>query len=216
MKYLIIGGHGKVALLTSTILAGGGHDVTSIIRNPDHSDDVTETGATPVVLDVETAARDDLAGAFSGHDAIIWAAGAGGGSPARTRAVDLEAAKWSMDAAKDAGVSRYVMVSYLGSRLDHGVPESDPFYTYAEAKAKADEYLRGSGLDYTILGPGRLTLDEPTGKITAVEQGEQTTSTDTSRGNVAHAIAAALKSPASNGRTIGFVDGDTPIEDVFA
>lgn len=215
MKHLIFGGHGRVALLASTILAGDGHTVTSIIRNPDHAADVARTGATPLVLDVEAADREDLVEAMRGHDAIIWSAGAGGGNPARTRAVDLEAATRSMDAAKEAGVSRYVMVSYLNSRLDHGVPESEPFYTYAQAKAEADEHLRGSGLDYTILGPGSLTLEEPTGRITVVEGGA-TGSTDTSRGNVALAIAAALDSPASIGRTIGFIDGDTPITDVFS
>lgn len=215
MKHLIFGGHGRVALLASTILAGDGHTVTSIIRNPDHAADVERTGATPLVLDVETADREDLVEAMRGHDAIIWSAGAGGGNPARTRAVDLEAATRSMDAVKEAGVSRYVMVSYLNSRLDHGVPESEPFYTYAQAKAEADEHLRGSGLDYTILGPGSLTLEEPTGRITVVEGGA-TGSTDTSRGNVALAIAAALDSPASIGRTIGFIDGDTPITDVFS
>lgn len=215
MKHLIFGGHGRVALLASTILAGDGHTVTSIIRNPDHAADVERTGARPLVLDVETADREDLVEAMRGHDAIIWSAGAGGGNPARTRAVDLEAATRSMDAAKEAGVSRYVMVSYLNSRLDHGVPESEPFYTYAQSKAEADEHLRGSGLDYTILGPGSLTLEEPTGRITVIEGGT-TGSTDTSRGNVALAIAAALDSPASIGRTIGFIDGDTPIADVFS
>ena len=215
MKHLIFGGHGRVALLASTILAGDGHTVTSIIRNPDHAADVERTGATPLVLDVETADRENLVEAMRGHDAIIWTAGAGGGNPARTRAVDLEAATRSMDAAKEAGVSRYVMVSYLNSRLDHGIPESEPFYTYAQSKAEADEHLRGSGLDYTILGPGSLTLEEPTGRITVVEGGA-TGSTDTSRGNVALAIAAALDSPASIGRTIGFIDGDTPIADVFS
>lgn len=215
MKHLIFGGHGRVALLASTILAGDGHTVTSIIRNPDHAADVERTGATPLVLDVETADREDLVEAMRGHDAIIWSAGAGGGNPARTRAVDLEAATRSMDAAKEAGVSRYVMVSYLNSRLDHGIPESEPFYTYAQSKAEADEHLRGSGLDYTILGPGSLTLEEPTGRITVIEGGT-TGSTETSRGNVALAIAAALDSSASIGRTIGFIDGDTPIADVFS
>lgn len=215
MKHLIFGGHGRVALLASTILAGDDHTVTSIIRNPDHAADVARTGAIPLVLDVETADRENLVEAMRGHDAIIWSAGAGGGNPARTRAVDLEAATRSMDAAKEAGVSRYVMVSYLNSRLDHGIPESEPFYTYAQSKAEADEHLRGSGLDYTILGPGSLTLEEPTGRITVVEGGA-TGSTETSRGNVALAIAAALDSPASIGRTIGFIDGDTPITDVFS
>lgn len=214
-NHLIIGGHGKIALLTSKLLADAGHTVTSIIRNPDHAADVEATGATALVLDVEKASRADLARAMRGQDSVIWSAGAGGGNPARTKAVDLEAATLSMDAAKEAGVTRYVMVSYLHSSLDHGIPETEPFYTYAQSKAEADDYLRQSGLDYTILGPGSLTLEEPSGKI-AVLDAKTPGAAETSRGNVARAIVAALENPSSIGKTIGFSDGDTPIADAIS
>ena len=51
------------------------------------------------------------------------------------------------------------MVSYFGAGPDHGVPQDDPFFAYAEAKAAADAYLRASELAWTVLGPGRLTLE---------------------------------------------------------
>ena len=214
-NYLIIGGHGKVALLASKILADEGHAVTSMIRNPDHSNDIKATGAEPVVLDVESASKKDLVDSMRGMDAVIWSAGAGGGNPARTKAVDLDAAVLSMEAAKQAGVDRYIMVSYLHSRLDHGIPETEPFYTYAQSKAEADEHLRGSGLDYTILGPGLLTLEDATGKITVHDTGA-TENTETSRANGALTIAAAPRSPASNGKTIGRSDGETPIDEAIS
>src|SRR5699024_12189878 len=93
------------------------------------------------------------------------AAGAGGGNPDRTYAVDRDAAIASMDAAQGAGVKRYIMISYLGSSLDHGVSEDHSFYPYAQSKALADEHLMDSDLDWTILGPGALTDDEPVGLI---------------------------------------------------
>lgn len=209
-NYLLIGGHGKVALLASRLLVEDGHSVTSIIRNPDHAHDVEETGATALVLDIENASTEEIADAARGHDAIVWSAGAGGGNPARTMAVDHSAAVRSMDAAAKAGVSRYVMVSYLNAGLDHGVPETDSFYTYAQAKAMADDYLRSSDLDYTILGPGMLTLDAPSGMI-SVHDEKTPESTNTSRGNVALVIQAVLGEPSTIGSTIGFTDGDTPI-----
>ncbi len=110
-RILIIGGHGKVALLLAPLLIARGDEVTSVIRNPGHAADVAATGSTPVVADIEGLDVAGLTTLFTGHAAIVWSAGAGGGSPARTYAVDRDAAIRSMDAAADAGVDRYVMVS---------------------------------------------------------------------------------------------------------
>lgn len=60
-RIAIIGGHGKVALHLSRILSGEGHDVTSFIRNPEHVADVTATGASAEVLDVENSTTAELA-----------------------------------------------------------------------------------------------------------------------------------------------------------
>ena len=208
-RIAIIGGHGKVALHLSALLTEEGHSVTSFIRNPDHAADVAATGAVPSVLDVENATTAALAEALKGHDAVVWSAGAGGGNPARTYAVDRDAAIRSMDAAAEANVGRYVMVSYLGAGKDHGVPEDHAFFAYAEAKAAADEYLRGTGLAWTILGPGSLTDQPGTGRIDVgpSPQGGR----ETSRSNTAAVAAAVLDLPETAGRTIEFRDGTLPI-----
>lgn len=210
-RILIIGGHGKVALLLALLLVARGDEVTAVIRNPAHAGEVRLTGAAPVVFDVEAESRDALAALISGHDAVVWSAGAGGGNPARTRAVDFEAAVRSMDAAEDAGVRRYVMVSYFRSSPQHGVPESDPFHAYAEAKAAADEHLRATALEWTVLGPSRLTLGEATGRIDAAAE----VSGEVSRANVARVVAQALAETATIGRTIRFNDGDQPIAEAL-
>ncbi|MGO1467532.1 MAG: SDR family oxidoreductase [Microbacterium gubbeenense] len=208
---LIIGGHGKVALRLAPILTARGDDVTSVIRNPEHTDDVAATGATARVADVSSLDEQALADLVRGHDAIVWTAGAGGGSAERTYAVDRDAAIRSMEAAKSAGVNRYVMVSYLGSKRDHGVPADNSFYAYAEAKSMADEHLRGTDLDWTILGPGPLTLDEPTGLISVADPGDGRVT----RADVAAVAAAALADPSTIGRKIDFGNGETPIADAI-
>lgn len=210
-RVLIIGGHGKIALLLAPLLVARGDEVTAVFRNPQHADEVRATGATPVAFDVELEDRAALARIISGHDAVVWSAGAGGGDPARTRAVDLDAAVRSMDAAADAGVSRYVMVSYFDASADHGIDPGNPFFAYAEAKAAADARLRASTLDWTVLGPSRLTLDPPTGLIDATAE----VSGEVSRANVALVIAATLQQSSTIGRTIRFNDGGTPIAEAI-
>ena len=210
-RIAIIGGHGKVALLLAPLLVEQDHTVTAVIRNPDHAAEVEAVGATPLVADVEQLDTDGLADALREHDAVVWSAGAGGGNPERTRAVDRDAAIRSMDAAAEAGVGRYVMLSYCGAGPDHGVDPETPFFHYAEAKAAADEYLRGTDLDWTILGPSGLTLEAPTGSIQVGREGSGTVS----RGNVARVIAETLDANATVGRTIEFHDGPTPITEAL-
>lgn len=209
-RIAIIGGHGKVALKLSRTLTEDGQDVTSFIRNPDQAADVAATGATPAVLDVENSTTAELADALRNHDAVVWSAGAGGGSPERTYAVDRDAAIRSMDAAAEAGVGRYVMVSYFGAGPDHGVPADNGFFAYAEAKAAADAYLRATDLHWTILGPGALT-DGPGNGMIDVDPADPSAGTGTARANVALVAAAVLGLPETIGRTIEFRDGTLPL-----
>lgn len=210
-RILIFGGHGKVALLLEPLLTDRGDDVTAVIRNPEHAADVAAAGATPLVADIEQLDTASIADLIEGHDAVVWSAGAGGGSAERTYAVDRDAAIRSMDAAAGAGVGRYVMVSWLGSSPDHGVPETDSFFAYADAKLAADEHLRGTDLEWTVLGPGTLTLDPPTGRITLDPPG----SGEVSRADVAAVIAATLADDGTAGRTIRFGNGDTAIAEAL-
>ncbi|KNC20201.1 NAD-dependent dehydratase [Arthrobacter sp. RIT-PI-e] len=211
-RVAIIGGHGKVALHLTRILTGQGHHVSSIFRNADHAADVEQAGATPVVADVSDLSVEDMADVFRGHDAVVWSAGSGGSSPEATYAVDRDAAIRSMDAAEQASVGRYVMVSYLGAGKDHGVPEDNGFFHYAESKAAADEHLRNSKLAWTILGPGSLTTDPGTGKIEVSDEPQQDS---VSREDVAHVAAVVLADLGTVDRTIQFNTGDTPIAEAI-
>ncbi|MHA3723574.1 SDR family oxidoreductase [Leucobacter sp. HY1910] len=210
-RVILFGGHGKIALLTEPLLAGRGDEVTAIIRNPDHAAAVRAAGAVPLVADVETLDTAALAELMAGHDAVVWSAGAGGGNPARTLAVDRDAAIRSMDAAARAGVKRYVMVSYFGASKNHGIDAAHSFWTYAEAKAAADEYLRATDLDWTVLGPSTLTQEPASAGIDV--QAER--AGHVSRETVARVVAATLSDATTIGRTIRFNDGDTAIAEAL-
>jgi uncharacterized protein YbjT (DUF2867 family) len=119
-----------------------------------------------------------------------------------------------IDAAGQAGVRRFVMVSYFGAGPDHGVSADNSFFPYAEAKAAADAYLRASDLDWTVLGPGRLTLEPATGRIAVGADAADKAAV--SREDVALVAAAALSDDSTIRRTIDFNKGDLPIAEALA
>jgi uncharacterized protein YbjT (DUF2867 family) len=206
VEVVIAGGHGQIALRLARLLAGRGDPVRSLIRNPDHADDVSAAGAEPVVFDLE-APEGDLAAVVRGADAVVFAAGAGPGSGvARKRTVDLGAAVRLIDAAREAGVRRYVMISSIGADNPAGGGES--MRPYLEAKAEADAALEASGQDGTIVRPGPLTNDPGTGTVSA---GADVGRAAITRDDVAAVVVAALDDPGTIGKTFVVVGGDTPI-----
>lgn len=206
-RILIFGGHGKVALLLEPLLAAQGHTVTAVIRNPAHEAEVAATGAQPLVADVESFDVAQLTNLISGNDVVVWSAGAGGGDATRTYAVDRDAAIRSIDAAAAAGVERFVMVSWIGSREDHGIGADQSFFPYADAKWAADAHLAASDLDWTILAPGTLTLEAPTGRIQLDPEG----SGAVPRADVAAVIVATIADDTTIGRTLRFGGGQEHI-----
>jgi len=210
MDVVIAGGHGKIALRLGRLLSERGEHVRSLIRNPDHTADVEAVGAEPVLFDLEK--DDDLASVVHGADAVVFAAGAGPGSgPERKRTVDYGGAVKLIDAALEAGVRRYLMISSIGADDPNAGPEE--MRPYLQAKADADAALVASGLDYTIVRPGFLTDDPGTSKVTAgpdVERGE------IPRDDVAAVLVGALDQPRTVGKTFVVVSGETPIPDALA
>lgn len=212
MRVVIAGGHGKIALILERLLAARGDEAVGLFRNPAQSADLEAAGATPVVLDLESASVDDVADAVRGADAVVFAAGAGPGSgAARKQTVDRDAATLLADAAEAAGVSRYVMVSALAAddrSLDKNYDEV--FRAYMRAKSEADADVRArAGLRTTIVRPGGLTDDPGTGTVTVAEA---TGRGSIPREDVARILLAVLHEPETAGRTFEVISGSTPID----
>ncbi len=157
-SFVIVGGHGRVGLLTASALDKQGHVVRSLIRSTDQGAEIEATGAVPYLLDIEGSDAGDFADAFDSSDAVVFAAGGGSdGNAERKRTVDLEGSLKSIEAAQRSGIRRFVQVSAMG--VDEPLPDgTDPVWrAYVEAKRDADAALRASDLDWTIIRPGRLT-----------------------------------------------------------
>ncbi|HLM64470.1 MAG TPA: SDR family oxidoreductase [Acidimicrobiales bacterium] len=213
MDVAIAGGHGKIALRLERLLAAGGHRARALIRNPDHASDVAAAGAEPVVLDLEAADAATVTDAVRSADAVVFAAGAGPGSgPARKRTVDYGAAVALIEAARAAGVDRYVMVSSIGAH-DPASGRGD-MGPYLKAKADADAALLASGLRRTIVRPGGLTDEPGTGLVTvSTELGGRAS---VPRDDVAAVLLATLVDEAAVGVTFELFAGDTPIAEALA
>lgn len=212
MDVVVAGGHGKIGLRLLRLLAARGDRARGLIRNPDHADDLRAAGALPVLCDLE-GDEVDVAAAIDGADAVVFAAGAGPGSgAARKRTMDHLGAVRLIEAALDAGVERYVMISAMGA----GRPElagDEVFAAYLEAKGAADDALRASGLRHTIVRPGRLTDEPGAGRVAAAPVVGRA---DVPRDDVAATLLAVLDTPATAGLTFELVAGDTPIAEAVA
>ena len=207
MRSAIAGGHGQIALRLAKILSQRGDEVVALIRNPDHAGDVRQAGADPVVVDLEHASEDDVAQAIAGADVVVFAAGAGPGSgPGRKDTMDYGGAVTLIAAAKQAGLRRYVIVSSMGA--DPDAQGDDTFSVYLRAKGRADDAVRTSGLDATVVRPGGLTNDPGTGRVTL---GKNLPSGQVTRDDVAAVLAAVLDSPNTIGQTLDLTGGDTSI-----
>jgi uncharacterized protein YbjT (DUF2867 family) len=211
VNVVIVGGHGQIALRLEKLLAERGDSPRGIIRKTEQADDLEAIGAEPIVLDIENV--DDINDAFAGAEAIVFAAGAGAGSgPARKLTVDYGGAVKAVQAATAKEIRRFLIVSAIGA--NHPERWSGEMKPYYEAKADADKFVAESGLDYTIVRPGRLTDDPGTGKVDLGDGPGGTGSV--TRDDVALVLAEALRADNTIGKSFDLLGGDTPVAEAIA
>jgi uncharacterized protein YbjT (DUF2867 family) len=209
MRVVIAGGHGQIALRLTKLLADDGHEVVGLVRNPDHEGDITAAGGQAAVLDLEQVDVALVADVLDGADVAIFSAGAGPGSgKARKDTVDRAAAALFADAAEQARVRRHIQVGSMGADRADTLHDDDVFTVYLKAKKAAEDDLRRRDLDWTILRPGSLTNDPGTGNVLLADK---TGNGSISRDDVALVLAGLCDTPASIGRTLELIAGDTPV-----
>ena len=208
MTVTIVGGYGQIARLMYPMFQENGHQCRGIIRDENQSQALTELGVEPVVCDIEKV--NDISDAVGKVDAVVFAAGAGPGSGAERKwSVDRDGAIKLIEAAKSNDIQRYVMISAMNLDQPRG---SDVFQIYQKAKAEADNALRASGLDYTIVKPGRLTDEAGTGLVNLdrnLERGE------IPRQDIAAITAEVLEDSDTIGLTFDALSGQTSIPDAL-
>ncbi|QDV04916.1 putative sugar epimerase YhfK [Planctomycetes bacterium Poly30] len=211
MNISVIGAHGSIARSLTHLLKKQGHEVRGLVRKESQFDDVRSDGAEPVLCDIESVGPEDLDTALAKSDVVVFAAGAGPGSGVeRKHSVDRDGAIKSVDSAVRIGADRFLIISSMGA--DSPPSDDDSFSVYLRAKAAADDAARSAKIASTIIRPGKLTDEEPTGRVRAsssVERGE------IPRRDVAAVLADLIDGNKGREQTFELISGTTPIPEAL-
>jgi uncharacterized protein YbjT (DUF2867 family) len=213
-RIAVVGGHGKVALQLHPRLVAAGHRPVALVRNDGYRGELEALGADVRLLDIENATIDDFAEALADCEAVVFSAGGGpDGNIERKWSVDLGGSLKSIDAAKVVGIRRFVQVSAIKVDVPVADDASPVWRAYVDAKRQADEALRASDLDWTILRPGALTDDAGTGRVTLAPEVDRG---PIPRADVAAVVVAVIDDDATIGGQWELVSGDDPITEALA
>ena len=212
MKTFLIGAAGGVGRRLATLLVAQGGEVTGMHRSPEQADTIAATGATPIAGDLIADSIDELTAKLTGHDTVVFSAGAHGTGQDKTTLIDGKGVEKTAVAAAQAGVARFVLVSaFPESERNKGL--GDGYEHYIRVKKNADVYLTHTDLDWLIIRPGHLTDEPGTGTVTAAVATEYA---EVSRDNVAAFLAAALREPTLHRTIVELTNGDTPVTEAAA
>ncbi|MBT5240947.1 MAG: SDR family oxidoreductase [Rhodospirillaceae bacterium] len=210
-RILVAGATGQSGKLIVTALLEKGFTVRAMSRSAERAASLGD-GVEPAEADVTDPSS--LSSAMIGVDAVLSAIG--GRRPIGSNgfeAVDWEGNRALIDAAKAAGVRRFILMSG-GSAGRDGFLYTLPIAPYPW-KAKAESHLRESGLDYTIVAPGGLR-DEPAGRY-----GVRLTTRPNylvgqiNRADVAEVMVASLMDGSTIGKTFTLINDDTLVPDAW-
>ena len=198
---LVAGAHGTTGQIIIDLLkASDDFEPIAMVRAKDQVDFFKNQNVKAVLANLE----DELSQAVKNIDKVIFAAGSGG---EKVVEIDQEGAKRLIDASKNAGIKKFVMLSSIGA----GHPEkADQLKDYLRAKHNADEYLKNSGLDYTIVRPGTLNNDDGNGKIKLKKELES--AGEIPRADVARTLVASLHDTTGRNAIFEMVSGDVAID----
>mmetsp|Transcript_6307 Transcript_6307/g.23679 ORF Transcript_6307/g.23679 Transcript_6307/m.23679 type:complete len:344 (+) Transcript_6307:82-1113(+) len=207
-------------------LLSQGYNVVAGARSLDKAKTAFASSAKveSVAFDVEKMSADAMADSLKGAKLVICAMGFVPGNPFEmnklAKAVDNEGTIKLVDAAKKAGVQRFILVSSIltngraiGQESNPGFVITNAFGGALDEKLIAEKYLVKSGLDYTILRPGGLKDAAPEG--TAVIGAEDTLlAGEVSRDLVAKVAVEALRKSGASRKTVELIEDGSCLSNI--
>jgi len=203
---LVAGATGEAGKLVVAALRREGLRVRAMTRDPGRAavfaDDIEVTVA-------DVTLPETLPAAVRGTEIVISTIGAR--TPSGDNgfaAVDWEGNRALIDAAAAAGVRHFLLMT-TGSAGRKGERYESPASPYPW-KARAEQHLRNSGIDYTILAPGGLRNYAAGEKAVVLAPRADYRTGQISRADVADVLLACIDNAACVGKTITIVNGDAP------
>jgi len=154
---LVVGATGVVGGMIARRLLDEEKEVRVLVRRDSPSsqlverglatsaEELIEAGAQPVHGDLRDRASLDVA--VEGVETVITTANSAmRGGADNPQSVDLEGNRNLIEAARDASVEHFIFVSLLGADINNPAP-------FVQAKARSEQALQESGVEYTILAP---------------------------------------------------------------
>jgi nucleoside-diphosphate-sugar epimerase len=187
------------------ILTGQGTEVIALLRTDDARGELEELGAKVVIGDaLDYSSIEAAISTYLPIKAIVSTIG--GVAPTGQRA-DYLGNKHLIDAAKQAGIPRFILVSSIGAGSTKNAIPPHVYQSLAPTLAEkelAEHHLIESGLTYTIVRPGGLKSAPATGN------GSLTTATNVAgsihRADVAALVCGCLTSSSAANQTLSAFD----------
>ena len=207
-KALVIGASRGIGLETVRTLLAGGHTVRALARK---AREIPITDARLEKLDGDALDRATVERALAGVDAVIQSLGVAITPEAVLKGTTLfsKATRVLVDAMRAGGVRRLIVVTGFGagdSRGHGGFLYDAVIFPLLlkriyDDKDVAEQIVRASGLNWTIVRPGGLTNGPATGRYQVLVEPASWRAGMISRADVAHFLAKQVDNDAYVGKT---------------
>ncbi len=201
---VIFGGTRRTGLEIARLLGQRGDRVVGIARTTSDSAALEQTGAHIIEADAFDAAGLKIAVQNAGCRSAICSLGNSAGAE---RKIDYEGVRNAVDSCVEAGVKRFLLITAVGcgdSRPALSERAIQFLGRVCELKTQGEDHLKASGLDWTIIRPGGLSSEPPTG--TAILSEDPMSHGMIRRGDVARLTVQCLDDEATIGKVYSAID----------